>query len=299
MKFILFFSILVSFSGHLRGQPGKDSNNMIKLSPDGGRMLKYDSTPSHRPHFFMPRQGIEALLSQNKLINLAQPLSMISTEKQQAGKEFIFYFIASVCLLTGMLKIFYARYFNTIFRVYFNTSLRQNQLTDLLLQAKLPSLIFNILFFINGSLYSSLLISHYHLNRGRFGVLLILSAFVVLVLIYIGKYLALKFVGWVTGMKTEAETYIFIVFLINKILGVLLLPFIILLAFSSQGWQGTLILCSLIMIALLFLSRYFRSYDLLQHKLMINRFHFLLYIISFEIFPVIILAKVAEKMLTG
>src|SRR5204863_5735614 len=99
-----------------------------------------------------------------------------------------------------MMKVFYDRYFKNIFSVFFNTSLRQNQLTDLLLQARLPSLIFNIFFVITGGIYGWLVLTHYNILRQNNFYFLIPLCIFVLGLIYFGKFCGLKLIGWITGM---------------------------------------------------------------------------------------------------
>ena len=242
--------------------------------------------------------AIENLIKQNKFLDLQKtPSIWIVDVKKQDGKEFLFYVLSLLVLITGILKAFYSRYFSTIFRVYFNTSLRQNQLSDLLIQAKLPSLIFNILFFISGGIYSWEVLTYYHLIKHEHGKMLIIFAFLSLCLLYIGKYCILKFVGWVTGTSAAVDTYLFIVFLINKISGILLIPFVVLLAFSPKSWQSSIIFTSLSILTLLFFSRYFRSYDLIKQKINFEQFHFIFYIIAIEIIPLLILTKTMVKLL--
>ena len=236
------------------------------------------------------------LVEQNKTINLSNtPVSRLTSEKKMRSSELLFYLLVVLSLVLGIIKTFYSRYFNTIFRVYFKTSLRQNQLTDLLLQAKLPSLVFNIFFFLSAGIYASLVFHFIRARKEDLNFFLIPSIVIALALVYIGKYAALKFIGWITGMKNEADTYLFIVFLINKIFGVLLLPFIILLAFSPIDWKVPIMITSISIVMFLLLSRYFRSYELLQHKLTVSRIHFLLYILAFEIIPILIIGKLFAR----
>ena len=112
-----------------------------------------------------------------------------------------------------------------------------------------------------------------------------------LALIYIGKYIVLKFTGWLTGYKEVTKTYLFVIFLINKILGVLLVPVIIILAFSQFILVKSVIIISLLLIGLLLLLRFFRSYGLLQKQLKVSRFHFFLYIIGTEVIPLLVIYK--------
>ncbi len=114
------------------------------------------------------------------------------------------------------------------------------------------------------------------------------------VAVYATKYLSVKFTGWLTGYQNEAGNYIFIVFLINKILAVCLLPVIVVLAFSLPLVVQIVTTISLIFIALMTLLRYFRAYGFLQHKLNVSRFHFFLYIFALEILPIALIYKAVK-----
>lgn len=110
-------------------------------------------------------------------------------------------------------------------------------------------------------------------------------------LTYLIKYCTLKFTGWVTGISEVTNTYIFVIFLINKIIGVFILPFVIIIAFSALPISQTASLVSLLCIGLFLLLRFFRSYGLLQNQLRISKFHFMLYIIGIELLPLLLIYK--------
>lgn len=241
---------------------------------------------------------LDFFLKKNKYLNATTtPVSLAAKQKTKNGKEFLFYLLGIVILLLALFKVFYTRYFNNIFRVFFNTSLRQNQLTDLLLQAKLPSLIFNIFFVISAGLYAWLLLDHYHLLKESNNYIFIALSILFVGIIYFGKFLLLKLIGWISGMGAATDQYIFVIFLINKIIGILLIPFIILLAFAPSNWLTAIIILSFCVIGILFLLRYLRSYGLLQNQLKINRFHFLLYIIGMELLPILLIYKLVIRVL--
>lgn len=211
--------------------------------------------------------------------------------KNGRNNDYMFYLMAAMVLLLAFFRFFYSRYFSNLFRVFFNTSLRQSQLTDQLLQAKLPSLLFNIFFIISGGIYVYLLLLHYNLLGPSNAWVLIISSVILLGAIYLIKYCALKFTGWITGLNEATNTYIFIVFLINKIIGIFLVPFIIVLSFSDLAIAHIALLASLMSIVIFLILRFFRSYGLLQNQLKISRFHFLLYITGIELLPLLLLYK--------
>ena len=110
-------------------------------------------------------------------------------------------------------------------------------------------------------------------------------------LVYLVKFLVLSFAGWITGYEEEAGIYIFNIFLINKIWGISLLPFVVIMAFAEKKITAIALLVSLIVIGLLLLMRFVRSYGLLQHRLSFKLFHFLLYVFSLEVLPVMLIYK--------
>ncbi len=227
---------------------------------------------------------VNDLLVANKFINVKDiPVYIIADKKTFTGKEFLFYSLCLVVLILGIFKTFYKGYFNNLFRVFFNTSLRQTQLTDQLLQAKLPSFILNIFFAITAGIFVWLLFmnrdtvsSHSETLISR--RLLLPFCIISMGVLYLVKYCILKFIGWLSGMQQTVDNYIFIIFLVNKISGIVLVPFIIILAFSLPAWTHLVTTVSLFIVSLFFLSRYLKTYGVLEYNFPLNAFHFLIYI---------------------
>ena len=242
---------------------------------------------------------LQKLLQENSYFN-KQPIavSLAVKSKQRVSDNFIFYILAGLIFLFGIFKTIYSRYYSTLFRVFFNSSLRQSQLTDQLMQAKLPSLFFNLIFVMSAGLYVYLLLIRLNENKSavRWDVLGI--AVLGCTIIYFVKFISIKFIGWITGYTIEADTYIFIVFLINKIIGICLLPVLVILAFSNITISNIFIAISLVMVGVMLLFRFIKSFSLLQPKLKISRFHFLLYIFSLEILPVLLIYKAVELFIS-
>ena len=236
---------------------------------------------------------LHRLLKDNLFLNFSgKPVAMVNkVRKERSQQDVFFYLIAAIAALLAFFRFFYTRYFNNLFRVFFNASLRQSQLTDQLLQAKLPSLFFNIVFVFIGGVYAYLLLRYYKWVSDEEMWKILLYSTLSLALIYFIKFLSLKFTGWLTGFKQVTNTYIFIIFLINKILGILLIPFTIIIAFSIPELTTAAVIISLLLIGLMFLLRFFRSYGLLQHQLKISRFHFLMYVAGIEVIPVLLIYK--------
>lgn len=235
---------------------------------------------------------VDSLLLSNKFIDLKRPgVYFLSEEKQPGGKEFIFYTLCVVILILGLFKTFYKSYFNNLFRVFFNTSIRQTQLADQLLQAKLPSFILNIFFTISAGIFVWLLLKYYHPPRLISNQLLLPFCIPGVGILYFIKYCFIKFLGWMSGMQQAADNYIFVIFLINKITGIILIPFIVLLAFAMPLWINSIALFSVLVIGLFFLSRYVKIFGILEYRFPLQPFHFLIYITGVEVLPILIIYK--------
>jgi hypothetical protein len=242
--------------------------------------------------------ALQSLVSGNYYLNgTAKSESLAVREKKYRSHDLVFYAIAVILLLFGLLKMFYSRYLNNMIRVFFNTSLRQGQLTDQLLQAKLPSLLFNIFFVLIGGFYLYFLLAYLgHIDADNdYRVLLICIGS--LAAVYLVKYCVLKFAGWVSGYAHEADTYIFIVFLINKIIAVGLIPIVMIMAFSDRYLVTAMVILSYVVIFMMLVLRFLRSWSILQNKVKVKRYHFFLYILGIEILPLLLIYKAAMDLL--
>jgi hypothetical protein len=104
--------------------------------------------------------------------------------------------------------------------------------------------------------------------------------------------LTLKLCGWVLGVAEATNAYIFIVFTTNKVIGILLLPFIIGLAFMERQVYDVVFTLCICMLSILFVYRFYLSFISVQKLVHINFFHFVLYLAAFEIAPLLLINKV-------
>ncbi len=246
----------------------------------------------------IPSNPLHAILEDNHLIRFAQtPAAFKEIPKHRTDQNFHFYYILFLLTLFALCRVAFPKYLSNLFRVFFNTSLRQGQITDQLLQAKLPSLLFNILFVLTAGFYLYLLILHN--IQQQVGIAPVLLAVIVaaVAVMYIVKFAVIRFAGWVSGLSKESETYIFIVFLVNKIIGVVLLPVLLMMAFSKAPLSDIVFTISVIVIVVMFLLRFLRSYENLHRRLQVSRFHFFLYLVGVEMLPLLLIYKAAMKYL--
>ena len=84
-----------------------------------------------------------------------------------------------------------------------------------MLQAKLPSLFFNMLFVFTGGIYVYLLLRYYNWIAAQNFWLVLFYCTLSLGIIYLVKLFTVKFTGWITGYKDDYQ-YICIYHFFNK-----------------------------------------------------------------------------------
>jgi hypothetical protein len=235
----------------------------------------------------------EKVLSMNAYFNFTgQPVVEIFSLHRPNSKDSLFFLLVAILFYFALIRIFFEKYFNNLMTLFFRVSLRQQQIREQVLQTPLPSLLLNILFVISAGLYACYLLHYSRLGAGvRFWVLY-LNCMLLLGTIYFVKFLVLKFIGWVFSISRATDIYIFIVFLVNKMLGIFLLPFLIVITFSGPQLREVFITISLAMIFVLWTYRILASFRPVHNEIKLTPFYFFLYLCAFEIAPLLLIYKV-------
>ena len=217
--------------------------------------------------------------------------SLKTPVKNFSGQELLFYSLIIMLVFYGILKLLFPKYFTDLIRVYFRTTLKQTQVREQLLQTPLPSLLLNGFFIVSGGMYAAFLLEHFNVApKFNFWQLWLYSG-ILLSIIYMMKYAGVWLAGWLFNRNDAASAYTFIVFMNNKITGIVVLPFLILLAFGTQLIYPVAMIASITIVACLFLYRFYLSVGVIRSQARIGFLHFLLYLSAFEVLPLLILFK--------
>jgi hypothetical protein len=221
----------------------------------------------------------------------AKAVSVRSDRKEFHGKELMFYVITVLVIIFALLKLAFAKYFNDLFRVFFRTSLKQRQIKEQLMLTPLPSLMFNGFFVASAGLYINFLLHYFKFTPVDNFWLLYLYCCIGLSIIYLVKFVGLLLCGWLFNMQKAADSYIFIVFIINKIIGISLLPFLVLLGFTDGVMYSVALVMSWCCVGGLLLYRFILGFAAIRNEVRFNLFHFFLYLCAFEIAPLLLIYK--------
>lgn len=154
-----------------------------------------------------------------------------------------------------------------------------------------PYFLLYVSFLLNAGMFIFLLVRVYRrevFNNWLFLLICLLAAAV----IFLSKHVLLNLAGWLFPVEKETQRYNFLVVIFNCVLGLFLLPFNFLLAFSAEG-KPFLAFWTLGLVAIFYVYRGIRSAVISSKFLADNQFHFLLYLCAVEIAPVLLLVKLA------
>jgi hypothetical protein len=267
-------------------------------------VFEADSTlpNTRRNRITVPRENFwqadSFLYTHHPYYNFTNATRRSISNRQWQGKEAIFYSLVGLLIFFALVKNGFYRYIQDLLKIFFRTTVRQRQIKEQLVQSPLPSLLLNIFFLLSLGMFLALLIQHWGFGRHYNFWLLFLYCVVGLIAIYTVKYSVLKFIGWVLQVPEATEAYIFIVFATNKIIGIALLPFLIMLAFAYGVVNQVAVTAGISVIIGLFAYRYFLSYVSIHRQIKISFFHFLLYLCAFEIAPLLLINKLLFTFLS-
>ena len=273
-----------------------DSNSIISID---SLILATSDSVSKRPilrdslwQSIMDIPIREQILQRHPFFNFnTKPVITPSDIKEFKGKELLFYVLVVLVIIFALLKLAFSKYFNDLFRVFFRTTMKQRQIKEQLMQTPFPSLVFNGFFVASAGLYANFLLHHFGFKPVDNFWLLYLYCCIGLSIIYLVKFIGLIVLGWLFNMKKAADSYIFIVFIINKVIGIALLPFNVLLAFTDGTMHSVALMLSWCCIAGLLLYRFILGFAAIRNDVRFNLFHFFLYLCAFEIAPLLLIYK--------
>jgi hypothetical protein len=310
LRFFSLFIFLLSVSAPGSAQSGIDSSiiagsdslviiDSTIYKKDSVILLPVNDSVSKRPAGAGPAwQTVvnvpfqQQILQRHPYFNFnAKALSLHPDRKEFHGKELLFYVITTLVIIFALLRLAFFKYFKDLFRVFFRTTMKQRQIREQLMQTPLPSLVFNGFFIASAGLYIDFLLHYFNFTPIDNFWLLYLYCCIGLSIIYLVKFMGLIICGWLFNMQKAADSYIFIVFIINKVIGISLLPFLVLLGFTEGVMYSVALVLSWCCVGGLLLYRFILGFTAIRNEVRFNLFHFFLYLCAFEIAPLLLIYK--------
>lgn len=109
--------------------------------------------------------------------------------------------------------------------------------------------------------------------------------------VYVAKFVFYKFLGFILGMREQANFYLTEVFLLNRMLILFFLPLLALMLYGNEVLSPLGMYAALILMLGSLIWRYTNAARMISKMLFAHSFHFILYFCAVEIIPTAVIAK--------
>ena len=214
-----------------------------------------------------------------------------------SNRSYDFYLLLTLFIVLGLIRFFDNKYFSNLWKAFINPTLSNRQLREQLQYAGVSNLFMNLFFTMVAGAYMYYTIKLYMPSRSSTFTPIVFMLMLVggIIVIYMAKFAAVSFSGWAFKVENLTEQYLFNVFLINKVAALFLLPITMVLAFEGGEWSGMIAVLSFVLIGILFIYRYIRSWQVFGSFFEFSKFHFFTYLCASELLPMAVLIKLMVR----
>lgn len=193
------------------------------------------------------------------------------------------------------IKVFYSRIFNQLFKAFVSPTVTYQVVRDENVLLQRATVMLSVIFYLIGALflYQLSMWFNWHNNFAGEGFSRFLIFALFLSAVYSFKMLFLKVMSFVFNIDRAVATYIFTIFLINNVTGIILIPLVAAIAFMAGGWTDALIKISLFSVAGALLYRLIRGFGIGMGIPHFSIFYLILYFCTLEIAPLLVIFKLA------
>lgn len=205
--------------------------------------------------------------------------------------DWILYICLSYLVLFAWINLIYTRFLGNILHssVNYQASIKLHRDSNTV--QKRISFLFMLTYFSNFGLFLFLLYDNY--NQQWLGNTDLVNYFLIsgfLVSLSLLKFFLYKITALVFDQGKIFTEALFHNSLYNKITGIIIVPFIILIAYTHGIYQDIFIYLSLTVVLVIFVLRLFRAVVFVR-KNVVSFLYFILYLCSLEILPVLVITK--------
>ncbi len=161
-----------------------------------------------------------------------------------------------------------------------------------------PSYILYALFFLNGGIFLYLSATIFNielLGVNPFRTLVNCIGLILALMLF--KHLVIRFIGYIFPIDKEIQRYNFLIIVFGSIIGLILAPVNLLLAYGPEELLKPTVGIGIGALLFIYLFRTIRALLIGNRFIAFHKFHFLLYICTIEIAPVLVFSKLILSQL--
>ena len=211
------------------------------------------------------------------------------SRKEHTQHEWIFYVFISLLLFLAWVNHSNPIYLRNVFRVYVNEGFVFRQTKDQMDQSVFTSFLYNILFVLSGTTFLFFGTGMNEVSSGWQRWAFLGAGCLLIVLVYVVKFIFLSLMGWLFEEKESFGNYIFLVYLNAKVIGLIMLIASLMMAFSEKAEALQLFKWIGIGIIAMTVVRLFRGFAVFSRKASLPVYLF--FVLTLELIPNALLIK--------
>lgn len=147
------------------------------------------------------------------------------------------------------------------------------------------------MFFINTALFISMAMAYFGIDKIPVFLMIMLG----IILVYVIRHFSLYIMGLGFPVKKESSKFNFAIKLYNIIIGILLIPINLILAYGPETMIAPFVYLGLTSFIIMYILRQLRGLFISFRFINLYKFHFFIYLCACEIAPLFILVKILFK----
>lgn len=217
------------------------------------------------------------------------------TAARQTSSRMLLIVHLSIALLITILVTFFRPHLGRAYRAFLNDNLLAQLQRERESGGGLPYYLFYGLFMISGGLFLYLLTTYLGYTVAPSPLESLAWSVVAVAAFFLAKHLVLGLIGYIFPVSKEVGLYSMTIITFNLILGLFLAAGNVPLAYAGEELQPFIAYGLLAAVGAVYLFMSLRGLFIGSRFLAFHKFHFLLYICTVEIAPVLILARLISS----
>lgn len=226
--------------------------------------------------------------TKQKTVIVETPAEIVKKSKDTRNR-LLFWPILVMMILLALLVTLYRPLIGKIYRAFSNENILKLLQREQGAFISIPYLFLYILFFTSAGIFTFQLAYYYEAISFELGNLIYCILGVTVFFIF--KHFLLKIIEIIFPISKEVKLYSFTIIIFSIILGILLIPFNVFIAFTQESLTFTGIIGAFIVIGTIYLFRGLRGFFIGSKFLAFHKFHFFMYLCAVEIAPSVVLLK--------
>ena len=208
------------------------------------------------------------------------------------NRDWEFWMVLGLLAFLALIRFGYSKDFDELREVFKNWGINQQALRELGVGIPFGTVLLNIFSVIVVAFYAFILLDYFHsVNIEPSWILMIFSVGCVITVLLI-RFILLKSAQMIFPFRKELKLFAFYETQINRLFSVIVFPMLLLIVFSSAPMNSIALYVSLVILFASVIIRYVKGFNLGKSYFSNHALHFLLYICTLEVAPVLIIVRI-------